>query len=553
MGKDERSLTQWRTQLITLGLLLVVAAGLLASTSRGFAAPASAPPGPDRFSVVTVEYTKYFWWMIEWDRSDVICKLEIDHEGLPTPGDVYVDCGADIYEIWVAQKPCQLEDTTLCKGFYVVMIGSEPATKEISTKLAPPVVQVTLENCNPVYTASTSICETDPILVLTGLEPLPGYEITSIEGTYEGQPFSCGAICRLRLPQTDEDGFTLQFWAYSSYGDSSEVFDALIRVAQTSAGNPDQLFWYVDVLSDQWAGVPLASCVRDWGVLPPIGGPPEWISTPTQSEKLGTDVPYTYLAAKLIGNGVVDASSCPDGGLLNEDAASACGMQVARPAVRDWQNQFDDLILNVAKDSGVPAHLLKNLFAIESQFWPGTSLKSDIGLGQLTQHGADTTFLWNPTFFNQFCPLVMDSNECKKGYLGLDDDQKKYLRLALITAVNADCDACPLGIDLERAKFSITVFAHTMLANCGQAGQLVRNFTGGAPGKSATYADLWKFSLVNYNAGPGCLGDALDATLIANQEFTWENVSSRLTPACVGARDYVNDISQQSQPVTPTP
>lgn len=545
---------QWRTQLIMLGLLFFVTGAVLASTSRGFAAPSYAPPGPDRFSVVTVEYTKYFWWMLEWDGSgDVICKIEVDHEGLPTPGDVYVDCGEDIYQIWVEQKPCTELDTTLCEGVYVVMIGSEPATKEISTKLAPPVVQVTLENCNPVYTSSTNICETDPILVLTGIEPIPGYVITGIEGTYEGQPFNCGPTCRLRLPQTDEDGFTLQFWAYSSYGDSSEVFDALIRVAQTSAGNPDQIFWYVDVLSDQWAGVPLASCVRDWGVLPPIGGPPEWISTPTQSEKLGTDVPYTYLAAKLILSGMVDASLCPDGGLLGDDVASACGMEAARGAVRDWQNQFDGLILNVAKDSGVPAHLLKNLFAIESQFWPGLSLKSDIGLGQLTEQGADTTFLWNPPFFYQFCPLVMDSNECKKGYLGLEDEQKKYLRLALISAVNADCPACPLGIDLERAKFSITVFAHTMLANCGQAGQLVRNFTGRAPGESATYEDLWKFTLVNYNAGPGCLGDALDATLIANQAFSWENVSLRLSPACEGARDYVNEISQQSQPVPSYP
>ena len=138
----------------------------------------------------------------------------------------------------------------------------------------------------------------------------------------------------------------------------------------------------------------------------------------------------------------------------------------------------------------------------------------------------------------------MDSNECKNGYLGLEEEQQKYLRLALISAVNADCAACPLGIDLERARFSITVFAHTMLANCGQAGQLVRNFTGGAPGESATYEDLWKFTLVNYNAGPGCLGDALDVTQIANQEFTWENVSSHLSPACVGAVDYVNEISQ---------
>jgi hypothetical protein len=491
-----------------------------------------------------VDYTKYSWWLIEWDQSDVICKMVVDHDGLPTPGDVYVDCGDKIYKTWVEQKPCIEMDTHLCKGFYAVMIGSEPAQKDISTKLAPPVVQVSLENCDPVYTSSTSICETDPILVLTGLEPLPGYAITGIEGLYENQPFNCGPICRLRLPATDEDGFTIQFWAYSSYGDSSETFTAQVRTAQTTAGNPDQSFWYVDVLSDQWAGVPLASCVADWGVFPPIGGPPEWISTPTQSESLGTDVPYTYLAENLIRKGVVDASACADGGLLPDGGASACGMEAARTAVTDWQNQFDELILNVAKNSGVPAHLLKNLFAKESQFWPGASLKTDVGLGQLTEHGADTTLMWNPPFFYQFCPLVTDSNNCKNGYLGMDDKQQEYIRLSLINAVNANCDNCPLGIDLERANFSISVFAQTLLANCGQAGQLVKNFTGGAAGKAASYEDLWKLSLVNYNAGPGCLGDALDATMTAKQTLTWENISTHFSPACVGAVDYVNDISK---------
>jgi len=533
--------------LLTLGLFLALAGSAFASYSQGVAAPSYVPPGPDRFSVVTVEYTKYFWWLLEWDGNGTpICKVEVDHEGVPTPGDVYVDCGEEIYDVWVEQKPCAEFDIRLCEGVYVVLIGSEPATKEISTQLAAPVIQVTLENCSPVYTSSTSICETDPILVLTGLEPIPGYTITGIEGLYETQPFNCAAICRLRLPVTDEDGFIIQFWAYSSYGDSSEVFDALVRVAQTDQGNPDQSSWYVDVLSDQWVGVPLASCVADWGILPPIGGPAGWLSTPTQSESLGTDIPYSYLAANLIRAGVVDASSCADGGMLSEpfEGASACGMDVARIAVTEWQNQFDELILNVAKDSGVPAHLLKNLFAKESQFWPGASLKSDVGLGQLTEQGADTTLMWNPPFFYQFCPLVMDSNECKKGYLGLDEEQKEYARLALISAVNANCEDCPLGIDIERANFSITVFAQTLLANCGQAGQLVKNFTGGAAGKSATYEDLWKLTLVNYNAGPGCLGDALDATTIAKQELTWENISTHFSPACEAAVGYVNDISK---------
>jgi hypothetical protein len=423
-------------------------------------------------------------------------------------------------------------------------MGSEPAQKQVSTKLPPPIVQVSLENCRPVYSSSTSICDAEPILVLTGIEPVPGYQIIGIEGLYEGQSFACEAVCRLKLPITGDQGFTLQFWANSSYGDSSEVFDAQIRVAQTNAGNPDQLYWYVDVLSSQWVGVPVASCVQAWGTLPPVGGPPPWLSTPPNAQELDTDIPYNYLAAQLIRQRVVDASSCPDGGLMPDDTASNCGMQVAREAVHNWQNQFDELILSIARDTGVPAHLLKNLFAIESQFWPGARPKSDIGLGQLTEHGADTTLLWNPPFFYQFCPLVMDSAECSKGYLHLTDEQQQYVRLSLIDAVNATCEDCPLGINLDRANFSIGVFAHTMLANCEQAGQLVENVTGDLAGKSASYEDLWKFTLVNYNAGPGCLGEALSITEGEDLALTWDNVSPHLAPACQGAINYVNEISK---------
>jgi hypothetical protein len=544
MKRDNGIQIEWRRRLITLSLFLVLVGSAFASSSGGIAAPSEDPPGPDRFSVTTVDYTKYFWWMIRWGENDVECKIQIDHDGMPTPGDVYVDCGEDIYEEWVEQKPCTEYDINSCKGFYMVLINSEPAQKQISAKLPAPSVQVTLENCNPVYSSSTSICENEPILVLTGLEPLSGYTITGIEGLYEGQPFNCGAECRLRLPVTNEDIFTLQFWAYSSYGDSSEMFEAKIRVAITDEGNPDRSFWYVDVLSSQWAGIPVATCVEAWGVFPPIGGPPEWLSTPTQSETLGTEVPYSYLAANLIQKGVVDASSCMDGGLLEDGGANACGMEIARTAVTEWQNQFDEIIMQVAKDTGVPAHLVKNLFATESQFWPGNSVKNDVGLGQLTEHGADTAFLWNPPFFRQFCPLVMDSEECDKGYLNLDEEQMEYVRQSLISAVNATCETCPLGIDLERANFSIGVVAHTLLANCGQAGQLVENITDDIAGESASYEDLWKFTLVNYNAGPGCLGDALDVTYGEDQELTWENVSSHLAGVCEGAVDYVNKISE---------
>lgn len=530
--------------LISLSLICVSLGILLTSSIPGMAAPSLQPPGPDRFSVTTVDYIRYFWALRYWNETDVECEIEIDHEGMPTPGDVYVDCGEDIYEKWIDQKPCFEVDVTQCKGFYVQLVGTEPAQKQISTILPPPTIQVTLENCNPVYTSSTSICESEPILVLTGIEPLPSYEIIGIEGLYEGQPFACNPICRLKLPVSGENIYTLQFWAYSSYGDSSEIFDAQVRVAETTAGDPDRIFWYVDVLSSQWAGVPVASCVQTWGALPPIGGPPTWLSTPTESERLGTDVPYNYLASQLIKQGAVDVSACPNGGLEPDDTASTCGMEVAREAVRAWQNQFDEVILNVARDTGVPANLLKNMFAIESQFWPGASGKTDIGLGQLTPDGADTTLMWNPPFFKQFCPLVMDSAECSKGYLNLSIEQQEYLRLALFDAVNANCEECPLGIDLDRANFSIGVFAHTLLANCEQAGQLVENVTGGMAGNAATYEDLWKFTMVNYNAGPGCLGDALSVAEGDEDGLTWENVASHLLPICPYAVTYVEQISR---------
>ena len=547
MREDNVIRMRRRKRLLTLSLLLVLAGSVFASTSRGLAAPSqsTSPPGPDRYAVTTVDYTKYFWWMIHWNETEVECAIEVDHEGMPTPGDIYVDCGEKLYEKWVNQKPCKEFDVNLCDGFYVVLVDQQPAQKKISTKLQPPIVQVTLENCNPVYTSSTSICELEPVLVLTGIEPLQGYSITGIEGLYGGQLFNCGPICHLRLPVTGEDRFTIQFWAYSSYGDSSEVFEAQIRVAMTDQGNPDQpTYWFVDVLSSQWMGVPVATCVEAWGVLPPIGGPPEWLSTPTQSETLGTQIPYNYLAANLIRNGAVDAGSCINDGLLPDGSTSTCGMEIAREAVNDWQNQFDEIILNAAKDTGVPAHLLKNLFAIESQFWPGNT-RNDIGLGQLTEQGADTTLMWNPPFFKQFCPLVMDSEECGKGYLYMGGENRAYLRLALIDAVNATCENCPLGIDLERANFSIGVFAHTLMANCEQASQVVWNYNNRkTPNQlEISYEDMWKFTLINYNAGGGCLASAFESASENDEPLTFEGIAPYLAPACQGAIEYVNQIS----------
>ncbi len=528
-------------------LLFLIAAIFGSASTRDFQ-PANPPPGPDRYTVITVNYTSYEWWMITWKGHLLDCVLEVDHEGLPTPGEVFRDCGEYTYNRWIEQPPCDNPfSINTCKGFYLVQMSSKPAQKEVSMKLPPAVAYISLEDCQPVTSTSTNMCETAPTLVINGEEPLPNEKIIRIEGTYAGESFVCDGTdtCKFQLNETGEQGVDVEFWAFSSYGDSSLVFTAKVRARKTDAGDPDQLYWYVDVLSSQWRGPAVATCADSWQSFPPVGGPPKWLTTPAQSDELSSDIPYTYLAANLILQGVVDARACPDGGISADGTANQCGLEQARDAVNEWQDRFDQLILTTAQETSVPGHLLKNLFARESQFWPGIfQAAGDVGLGQLTEDGADTTLFWNPSFYNQFCPLVLSADECGKGYLHLKDDERLLLRQSLVRSVNATCTDCPLGLDLTQADFSVTVFAHTLIANCEQTGQIVRNFTGDAPGASVSYEDLWKFTLVNYNAGPGCLADAIQGAQFNGLALTWENISPYLPPACAAATDYVNDISR---------
>ncbi len=203
------------------------------------------------------------------------------------------------------------EQKGTCKGYYTVFVNSEPAQKEIAMQLAPASAWISLEDCEAVLSTATNICETTPTLVITGQEPLPNESITRIEGTYDGQAFDCDqtdTYVNSIFQETDQDGVKVEFWAYSTYGDSSLVYSAQVRVQKVDEGDPDQLYWYVDVLSPQWQGQAVATCADSWNVFPPVGGPPEWLTTPKQSEELSSDIPYTYLAANLIRQGVVDAS-----------------------------------------------------------------------------------------------------------------------------------------------------------------------------------------------------------------------------------------------------
>jgi len=119
------------------------------------------------------------------------------------------------------------------------------------------------------------------------------------------------------------------------------------------------------------------------------------------------------------------------------------------------------------------------------------------------------------------------------------------LRGALAYDVNADCADCPAGVNLSHADFTIELFAQTIKANCVQTGQIVSNHTGLSPADVSSYEELWRYTLVNYHAGPGCLSDAINNVRKAGQTVNWGNVAAKLEPLCPGAVEYVDKVTKE--------
>ncbi|NPV75188.1 MAG: hypothetical protein HPY59_02315 [Anaerolineae bacterium] len=523
------------------------------------------PPAPsERKAVLTIDVDLYEWWLTHWNSNDIACRIVTDHDGLPKSEEIYQACGADIHEEWFDTQPCSLTDPEAgfeqCTGLYLYLAGEGRGQKQVEVQLPPLEVTLTVTGCTlePPYNR----CDNAPNLKISGVEPLPNEAVIRIQGTIGAETFSCpGAVCDIPLAPTGTQGVPMEFWADSSFGDSSAHYTAMLRVIPwgdfmaPEGRRQEGRLWYVDVLSSQWRGPRMASCASTWESFPGLGGPPGWLTTPKEPSGIQSSISYYYLAGMLIQNGAVDASGCPNNGLQADKTAAACGVEAALPKVLEWQNRFDTEIIQAARDTGVPAQLLKNIFGRESQLWPGIYYSyKEAGLGQMTELGADTVLLWNPSFFEQFCPLVLGKETCALGFGNLKEGEQNLLRGALVRHVNAACPSCPEGIDLSQVNFSVRVFAEGLTGNCEQVGQIIRNSTLRSPGQVSSYADLWRFTLVNYNAGPGCLAEAIAETWNRGERLTWENVSAYLPAACRGAIDYVNDIAQVvGATATPTP
>lgn len=520
-------------------LVLILIGMLFFSIGDPYKVKADKNP-PERKITTEVTSTIYEWWMVYWSDNSVACDIFLEHEGAPTDLELQNKCSFQLFNTWKNTPDCSQGHTASCTGVYLHQVNTTPIKKVTEEQISPPSITISLSQCS--YENNSDYCIGDPFITFTGIEPLPNERITRIYGMIGSQSFTCKTgTCSVSLPDTGMQGIKVLFQGDSSYGDSTEQYVAYARVIPIAGREKT---FSVDVISPEFVGREAPSCSDIWNVFPESTELPKWLNPPQDVSELESSSKLYFLSAALIKHGLVDASMCENGGLETDDIANECGVSASDVITKAWQNQFDQDILSISRSENVPASLVKNGLIRESQLWPGKYSRSEeTGIGQLTQNGADTVLLWNTDFYSKFCPTVLGKKACSTGYAQLSDYSKGLLNGSLLQKVNGYCPTCENGIDKDKINFSIQVYSEALKANCSQVDQLVENLTGRDVRGMVSYSDLWRFTLANYNVGPGCLGDAITKSWNDSSTLDWKHVSANLDTACQKAVDYVSDIS----------
>jgi hypothetical protein len=259
-----------------------------------------------------------------------------------------------------------------------------------------------------------------------------------------------------------------------------------------------------------------------------------WIYVPTSASELHTEENYMYLAGQLITNKVVDASSCPAGGLASGGFANACGMSKAQSTVITIQNSLDQSILDAWKNVGVPPVLLKQMIRYESQFWPGINQGTHYGFTHITLIGMLNALEWNPSLLQKACNV--SSGSCTIN---------ETLAATVLQMMDVSCATCTNGIDAAKAATSVDYLARAVMAYCDQTAQLVFNATGWKSGLVVDYPTIWKLTLMNYNAGTTCVFDSVAGAFRAtNGPITSADITANASgKLCQRGVYYANQVT----------
>lgn len=369
-----------------------------------------------------------------------------------------------------------------------------------------------------------------PYVILAAFQDVPDASI-EIRGALNSNDFICrGSPCAVPVPTSS----IIIFRAVSSTGNTSEEVSATVRVESSADG----YFVFLDTVS-QFASF-TDSCLRFWRFEDLTD--PVWAEFVQFPYLLNTNKTLHYLVTQLIVHGIVDVGGCPAGGLsIGLDWPTGCGLERAREAMIEWQNQYDEYIWLASRDIGIPPKVLKTLIEVESQFWPGNQrfYVDEVGLGQLNQLGVDVLLRRNPALYQEVCSTVLD--DCAMPYSLMTDENQAMIRGAFINSQNAICPDCENGLDLNVAKRSISFVAQVLKANCETVKVITdaKRSTGYIDDLEDPYSDFWKFTLLSYHSGISCFERAVNQTP-GGVPLDWENLSENID--CAGGVEYVDGV-----------
>jgi hypothetical protein len=496
--------------ILTLGLVLSST-----STSR-------ANPG-QRVLQKQVLVPLNHWQLVRWLDGATICNLYVRHNGQPAPQDVSHSCGEKVLEEWLTTPACSGVGIGYCKGLMLRLVSRNTETQTMELVLPDITMRVETVNC-----PAGGLCTFRPEVRVVATEPAEGFQITRVHVRIgDVEKIYDGVDAQLKLPLTDDQGGWLTYWAESSLGDESDLFQLKYRSVKLTSG--DTATYRLDLIGAEWEDE-LPAGARLWEVLPPTDEPlPSIYEQPLTPEYLSTTNRYALLAGQLIRNGLANASNCADGGLLPNGAASPCGEKAAALPVLEWQNKYDSQIFDASLKYNIPARLLKGMIAQESQFWPISENPYEQGLGYITENGVSMLLQWNQQFYLGLCVPTFGAKTCWGGYSNLRADRQAILRGGVFHRIGSQQE--------------IDVLAAMLYASAAQTKQLVNNVTRKEISEASTYEDMWKMSVANYYAGAGCLGNSLREVAKENPEtITWDLLSPKLQGVCQIAQDYVERV-----------
>ena len=386
-----------------------------------------------------------------------------------------------------------------------------------------------------------------PYVILRTFSTVPRSDQLSIRGFIDSREFVCdSSSCVIYLDASAK-------FVFRAYSDKGAVSDEVIASVSVNQG-PNGYIVTIDTVS-QFTTFENA-CSRAWGVFDE--GDVTWDDFVQTPYELNTRKTLHMLATELLFNGIVDASSCPTGGLsIGLDWPTACGLEQATSKMIEWQNQYDEYIWLSSKNQGVPPKIIKTLIEVESQFWPGNQrfYMDEFGLGQMNQLGVDVLLRQDPTLYQQVCPGVL--SDCTRPYLSLEPTQQAMIRGAVVSLADVTCPTCDYGLVLNKAKESVSLLGMVLKANCQQVDAILNTVVipdpdadsatataiaatvqAGGDRPNTTYEDLWRFTFAAYHSGSSCLQSAIIETKKEKLPITWEHVGKRLK--CKGGRAYVD-------------